>query len=112
MTPIKLNESIIDILDNQKARDILTIDIKKFTSIADFMVICTATSDRHLKAVFNHLTQALKEQHITPISKDNQNQSGWQILDYGDVIVHIMLDKAREFYQLEKLWMPILEEVV
>ena len=111
MTPTKLNESIIDVLNDLKARDILAIDIQKFTSIADFMIICTATSDRHLKAVFTHLTQELKENNIIPISKDNQNHAEWQILDYGDVIVHIMLDKAREFYQLEKLWMPMLEEV-
>ncbi len=68
MTPTKLNESIIDVLDDLKARDILAIDIQKFTSIADFMIICTATSDRHLKAVFTHLTQELKENNIIPIS--------------------------------------------
>jgi ribosome-associated protein len=98
----KLITQIIDILDDAKAENIITIDIGKVTTLADYIVICTATSKRHARALSQHLTENLK----TPFSNNIQglDSSEWIVVDLMDVIIHIMLPNIREFYQLEKLW--------
>ena len=104
MTPETLNEIIIHELDQLKAQDILSIDVRTLTHLSDYMIICTATSSRHCESVFENLVQALKFKGVKPFRTDHQRKSDWVIADYADVIVHIMLQDAREFYSLEKLW--------
>jgi ribosome-associated protein len=110
MTPEQLNQLIINELNNLKAQDILTIDVSNLCSFADYMVICTATSSRHANALFTKLTQELKNKAINPYHKGRQQQNDWLILDYNDVVVHIMQANAREFYALEKLWFQTSEK--
>lgn len=89
-----------------KAEDILTLNVKGMTSIADDLIICTARSSRHLKAVADDLLVKVKAQHDIPVRINGENNSGWVVVDLGDVIVHIMSKETRAFYALEKLWQP------
>jgi ribosome-associated protein len=105
MTPATLKKIIIDTLEEHKATEVITIDVRKKTDITDYFVICTANSARHIKALADHLVETVKKKGITPVSHEGwDNNSNWALLDFGSTIVHIMSTEAREFYSLEKLW--------
>ena len=92
------------VLDERKGQYITAIDVKDKTSVTDYMVLVTGTSDRHLKSLCEHVAQAVKEQGGKPLGMEGDLGSDWILLDLGDVIVHAMTAQTREFYQLEKLW--------
>lgn len=92
------------ILDERKGQFITTIDVRGKTSITDYMVLVTGTSDRHLKSMCDHVAVAVKEQGGIVLGVEGDFGSDWILLDLGDVIVHAMTAQTREFYQLEKLW--------
>jgi ribosome-associated protein len=88
-----------------QAEDILLLDIRNAASFADYFVIGTANSDRQLSALVTEIDKRLgKEEKTHPIGQEGQAASGWVLLDYGDVIVHVFEDAAREYYDLEHLW--------
>ena len=91
-------------LDARKAENITTIDVIGKTSFTDYMVIATGTSDRHIKALCNYVSVALKEKGMVPRGIEGAQGSEWVLMDLGDVILHVMTAQTREFYQLEKLW--------
>jgi ribosome-associated protein len=92
------------VLDERKGQYITAIDVKEKTSITDYMVIVTGTSDRHLKSLCEHVAAVVKEQGGTILGIEGDLGSDWILLDLGDVILHAMTAQTREFYQLEKLW--------
>ena len=91
-------------LDNLKAQNILVLDIREISGFADWFIIATASSSRNAKAISNKLIESLKlqEQHLVGI--EGQDDSEWILVDCGDVIVNIMQQDTREFYDLESLW--------
>ncbi len=90
--------------ENRKAEDITILEVKEFSSITDYFVIVTGTSDPHLRAILSEITDTLKkDHHLTPRSEGGPD-STWVVLDYFDVIVHIMRKDVRELYKLEDLW--------
>lgn len=96
---------IYNVLDDKKGEDIVIYDIKNVSSIADFMVICTCTSEVHLEAVADELLFVMKhEKDLLPIAVDGLGKSRWVCIDFGDVIIHLMTDDARKFYDLESIW--------
>jgi ribosome-associated protein len=100
----QLLQIVEDVLDEHKSEDITIIDVIGKTSITDYMVVATATSERHAKALSNYVLENVKKQGFTPFGVEGQQGSDWVLVDLGDVILHIMTTKAREFYELEKLW--------
>lgn len=98
-------------LDDDKAEEIVVIDLAGKSSIADFMVVATGRSQRHLAAMANHLLQKLKVEDFGPARVEGQRQSEWVLLDAGDVIVHLFRAEIRQFYNLEKMWSMALPEV-
>lgn len=100
----KLLNIVQTVLDERKGQELLTIDVQNKTSITDYMVLATGTSDRHIKSLAEHVNVAVKEEGHIPLGVEGGEGSDWVLLDLGDVIVHIMTAQAREFYQLEKLW--------
>jgi len=105
MTPLNLKKLVTKVLDDHKAENITSINVTKTTSIADYMVICSATSMRHIKALSVHLISTCKEQGVRNLGAEGvDGQHDWALIDLGDVIVHIMLPAARECYDLEQLW--------
>lgn len=100
-----LLQSIIKVLDDNKGQDIKSLDIRKLTDVSDYIVICTATSQRHARALGDHLLRDLRNEKIKPLSvQGDRTKDDWVLVDFGDVVAHIMLAEAREFYSLEKLW--------
>lgn len=98
---VKLVEAELDL---RKAQSIKVLDVRDKTSITDYMIIATATSSRHAKALCDYVVEKAAEQGVRPLGMEGQMISDWVLLDLGDVIVHVMTGAARELYQLEKLW--------
>ncbi|GAB4239632.1 MAG: ribosome silencing factor [Candidatus Methylacidiphilales bacterium] len=94
-------ESALD----KKAIDPVILDLRGIEGPADFFLICSGQSDPQLKAIAGAIEVSLKQDHdVRPVSVDGKMVSGWVVLDYGDVLVHIMAEAKRAYYQLEKLW--------
>ena len=96
---------------DKQATDILLLDIHKVCSFADYFVICTGDSDRQIRAIYDEVEHALKREGILPHHCEGTLDSGWLLLDFRDVIVHIFAPSEREYYQLDKLWskaIPVL----
>ena len=91
-------------LDAKKGKDIKVLEIDKITTLADYFVICTAKSNKQVKALAEMLEEKLEEQGEKPNHEDGLRDGKWAVLDYGSVIVHIFNDETRMFYCLEKLW--------
>lgn len=91
-------------LDDDKAQDVVVIDLIGKTEIADFMVIASGQSSRQVGAMADHLNQRIKESGIKDVIIEGAGQSDWVLIDAGDVIVHLFRPEVRDFYGLEKLW--------
>jgi len=91
--------------ENRKGEDLVILDMRKVTSLADFFVVCTGTSDPHLRAIVSEITERLKTDHgIKPRARDGVGLASWVVVDYADVIVHVMKSEIRAHYDLEGLW--------
>ena len=94
-----------DLADNKKAENIVVLDVHKVSSITDYFVIATGTSEPHLRAIYHELIDTLRDEYgIQPRATDGSLQTAWIVLDFFDVIVHIMRADTREHYKLEDLW--------
>lgn len=101
----KLASLCRELADNKKAEDIVVLDVRKLSSITDYFVLCTGTSEPHLRAIVDEIQDKLeKDVNLSPRGTDGTFQTNWVVLDYFDVIVHVMRADARELYNLEDLW--------
>lgn len=91
-------------LEDIKAQDITTIDVREKTSVTDFMVIASGTSSRHVKSLVDNVLEKVKEQGVRPLGSEGLDSGEWALLDLGDVVVHVMQVATRQFYDLERLW--------
>ena len=94
----------IQALDDGKAIDVRVIDVRGKTSIADYMVIASGTSDRHVKSLASHVVEDAKHAGMQPLGVEGEIAGEWVLVDLVDIIVHVMQPRIREFYQLEKFW--------
>lgn len=106
MTPKKAAEKLITALEDMKAVDIRTIDVRKQTSITDMMIIATGRSNRQVRAISDKILETAKQIGLPPIGIEGQKDGEWVLVDLGDFVVHIMQPAVRDYYQLEKLWVP------
>jgi len=104
VTTATLRKSVIDALEELKAKDVREIDVRGKTSIADLLVIASGTSARHVKSIANEVTKFAKQAGVAPLGVEGEVEGEWVLVDLGDVIVHVMLPRIREFYGLERLW--------
>ena len=104
LNALELSHNIVDILDDKQAEDILMLDITGLAPFADYFIIATATSERQSKALVDTVVDTLRNQRVKPLFIEGESRSGWQLLDYGEVIVHIFSPELRDFYRLEELW--------
>ena len=100
-----LLELILATLDDDKAEDVISIDLRGKTEIADFMVVCSGRSTRQVSSMSEKLTDRLKNETGIISKVEGKDQGDWVLIDAGDVIVHVFRPEVREFYQLEKMWM-------
>jgi ribosome silencing factor RsfS/YbeB/iojap len=99
-----LKTVILDALDDMKALEVKFLDVRGLTDIADFMVIASGTSDRHVRSVAQRVVDKTKEAGFRPHGVEGQKDGEWVLIDLSEMIVHVMLPRVREFYGLEKLW--------
>jgi ribosome-associated protein len=92
------------LMSEKRAKNIVAYDVRGLTVVADCFVLCTATSEPQLKAVANAIHEGLKEVGVGPLHREGAFSGGWLLLDYGDIIVHIFREDARDFYDLDGLW--------
>ena len=95
---------IVDALNDVKAQDITKLDVRKMTTVTDYMIVASGTSNRHVKALVDNVSEKAREAGHKPIGVEGEEGGEWVLLDLQDALVHVMLPKVREFYNLEKLW--------
>ena len=102
----KLQQVAVAALEDIKARDITTFDVRKQTSLYDTLVIASADSNRQVKALANHVRDKLKEAGATILGVEGAETGEWVLVDAGDIVVHVMQPAVRAYYNLEELWAP------
>jgi len=104
MTPNEILKIAVRAADSKMAADIEALDIRELTTIADYFVICTGSSPAQIRAVTEEIERKLKEAGVMPLSVEGLQASGWVLMDYGDVVIHVFRKETREFYAIERLW--------
>lgn len=104
MNSEQLTDLIVETLDDVKARDIVKLDVRDMTTVTDYMIIASGTSSRHVKSLVDRVAEKARAAGHKPIGIEGEAGGEWVLLDLQDALVHVMLPKVREFYNLEKLW--------
>jgi ribosome-associated protein len=104
MNSKELSELVVAALEDVKAIDIVTLDVRNMTSVTDYMIVASGTSNRHVKALIENVAEKARAAGHRPIGIEGEEGGEWVLLDLQDALVHVMLPKVREFYNLEKLW--------
>jgi len=104
LTPNEIAGLIVNTLDGKKAQDIKMLRTREITILADYFVICSATSTVHLRSLSDEVEKVLKENGESPLRREGVRSGGWVLIDFGCVVVHLFMKEAREFYMLERLW--------
>ena len=102
---------VVEVASDKLAEDIRMLDLRPVTYFADYFVIMSADSSRQIEALEEDIVKALKESDVRPFHREGTSASGWVLLDFSDVIIHILGSEQREFYQLERLWSRAAEVV-
>jgi ribosome-associated protein len=112
MTPAEMAEKIVVTLDSKKGQDIKLLKTENVTVLADYFVICTATSTTQIKTLSDEVDKVLSELGEPPLRREGYRSGGWVIIDFGCVLVHIFQEETRDFYNLERLWSDAEEQDV
>jgi ribosome-associated protein len=114
LDPTELAHAIVDLVSDKQAEQIVLMDLRSISLMADYFVICTATTDRQAQALLDALEETLSERGVRALATEGESGSGWVLKDYGSVIVHIFAPEQRAFYGLEQLWRdaPIVLKVM
>ena len=104
MNSEELSDLVVDALDEIKGLDITKLDVRDMTTVTDWMIVASGTSSRHVQALVDNVAEKAKAAGRRPIGVEGEEGGEWVLLDLQDALVHVMLPKVREFYNLEKLW--------
>ena len=99
-----ISKKVYKVLLENKAKNIIKINLEKKSSIADFMIICSGTSSRHVISLSNFLVEALKKEDLNTLNVEGKSNGDWVLVDAGDIIIHLFRSEVREYYGLEKMW--------
>lgn len=104
MNSEQFTQFIVEALDDLKAVNTVTLDVSALTDMTDYMVITSGNSNRQVKSLASHAAVEAKKQGIAPLGMEGEDAGEWVLVDFGDVVVHVMLPATRDFYDLERLW--------
>ena len=104
LAPKEIAIAVTKALDEKKGMDIKLLKIDKVSSLADYFLICTGTSNTHVKTLCDYAEYALEQAGETMLGREGHRGNSWELLDYGTIVVHVFTQEAREFYGLERLW--------
>lgn len=104
MNPEQLRDLVVAALEDMKAVNVAVLDVRRASSVTDYMLVASGNSDRHVRAIVASVVEAAGERGIKPVGVEGEVHAQWALVDLGDVVVHVMKPEVREFYQLEKLW--------
>jgi ribosome-associated protein len=99
-----LLQHVRNAVEELKAKDVVEIDVRGKTSVTDHLVIASGTSTRHVKSIADEVVRFAKRLDVMPLGVEGEREAEWVLVDLGDVVVHVMLPRVREFYALERLW--------
>lgn len=100
----ELNQIIVEALEDLKGKQIVQLDVRELSSVMDTLVLASGTSSRHVKSLANNVVEDAKQQGHPPIGVEGVDSGDWVLVDFGDIVVHVMQEETRSFYDLEKLW--------
>lgn len=100
----QLKDLVLNALDDMKARDVSIMDVRGKTAITDYMIVASGTSDRHVKSIAEGVAYQAKEAGEPPLGTEGLTEGEWALVDLNGIVVHVMLPKVRDFYNLERLW--------
>ena len=101
---LELARDIVDLAADKKASDIVLLGVRELTTMADYLVICSGSSERQLGAIADGIVKGVRETGVRPIGTEGTPGAHWLLIDFGSVVVHVFAPPEREYYQLEKLW--------
>ena len=104
MTSLEFVEKICKVLKDHKAEDVVAVDVKGKTDVADYYVIAGGRSMTHTRSLIEHVEEEMEKEGVSPTRAEGLREGRWAVLDYGDILVHIFNDETRLFYHLEQLW--------
>lgn len=104
MNSEQLSQLAVEALEEVKGNDIVRLDVRDLTTVTDYMVVASGTSNRHVKSLADAVAEKSRSAGHRPAGIEGESGSEWVLLDLGDTLVHVMLPRVREFYNLEKLW--------
>ena len=104
MESAELKQLVVDALDDLKGVNVVEMDVHDLTDVMDYLVIASGTSNRHVKSLADNVLMKAKERGHRPLGVEGQDGAEWVLVDFGDVVVHVMLPATRDFYDLERLW--------
>jgi ribosome-associated protein len=108
----KLEKLIIDTLEDNKATNVITLDIRNISSFADLMIIASGTSSKQVTSIAEKLIEKAKKKNVPPYGSEGKDYGEWALVDLGDIVVHSMHPTTRAHYQLEKLWSPMADSEI
>ena len=100
----EFTDFVVDKIDDMKARDIVIIDVSEKSSVTSTFVVCSGNSKRHVSSIAENVIVECKQADHAPLSVEGKTEGEWVLVDLGEVVLHVMQDETRDFYQLEKLW--------
>lgn len=104
MQSAELKELILNALDDLKGNQVVALDVRELTDITDYLVIASGNSNRHVKSLADNVIDVARQHGMRPLGVEGKTGAEWVLVDYGDVVLHVMLPATRDFYDLERLW--------
>lgn len=100
----ELSQIVINALEDLKGKEIVQLDVREMTDVTDTLIIASGTSNRHVKSMANNVVEDSKKLGYMPLGVEGIDAGDWVLVDFGDIVVHVMQEETRNFYELEKLW--------
>lgn len=100
----ELSQIVINALEDLKGKNIVQLDVREMTDVTDTLIIASGTSSRHVKSMANNVVEDSKKLGYMPLGVEGIDAGDWVLVDFGDIVVHVMQEETRSFYELEKLW--------